>query len=851
MPGGPRGGAPGGPRGGGAPGGPRGGAPGGGGGRRGPGGPAGPGGPGGPGGRGGGRGGGGPQGFWDGAGDEGGKGPGRRRRGGDGTGSGKERTGWRRYVPNWKIVTGVLALGFFAFLTLIGVAYAQTPVPTGNEDAKKTAAIFFYADGKTEIGRLGKNREIVKLDKVPPHVREAVIAAENRSFWTDSGFSPKGLSRAVFVNLKGGSTQGGSTITQQLAKNYYLTDERTMSRKFKEMFISLKLEDKLGSKEKILEQYLNTIYFGRNAYGIQSASRAFYGKPVGSLNPGEGALLAAIIQQPGRFDPASDDPDLVKQTQARYQYVLEGMRKTGKISEADYAKYFNTLPKTKELGGYETFGGQRGYMIKRAMKELGRQGIPEEQVLNNGLRITTTFDFNKMAAAKKAVTDTIPGDEAALLKKKNIRVGLASVNTQNGEVQAIYGGPDYLKQTFDNVWAGSAQAGSAMKPYVLASALQKGYSLKSQVDGRSGVSFDGTGKVVPNGTPGALAPIRNSHNAPGGIDLLKATKESSNTGFVQLALKVGVPTVAGNVEKMGVASDMVEPYKQQAGLALGINDIRPIEQAAAYAVFANGGTYYQPHVVKEVRNKEGTAKFKELDWAETKNVFPSTVTRDVTYALQGVVSQGGTAPSAKLADRPVAGKTGTTEKNVATWFVGYIPKISTSVTLFNDKKKTLALDGQSEISGGGLTAKTWNAYMTRATNGMPPEQFQPPAWGGAQQQWATPPKPKQTKKPKEEEDKRPEFCNDPRFKDHPRCKDQNQPDPEPSGDLPPCTSPVIQTGCDPNKPPEPNPQDDSWWCESHQQDPRCRDEGKDDDPNDPNPGPGWPQQQQAVRIEDD
>ena len=839
MPGGPRG--------------PRGGAPGGGG-RRG--GPGGPGAPGGPGGRGrppgGGRGGGGdPAGFWDGPGDDDRRGFGRRRR--DGRGDGKERTGWRRYVPNWKIVTGVLALGFLGFLTLIGVAYAQTPVPeVGNSDATKTAAIFYYADGKREIGRIGKNRVLVTLDKVPEHVREAVIAAENRSFWHDSGFSIKGLSRAIWVNLTGGETQGGSTITQQLAKNYYLSDERTMSRKFKELFISLKLEDKLGSKEKILEQYLNTIYFGRNAYGIQAAAKAFYGKNVSQLNPGEGALLAAMIQQPGRFDPASEDPELVKQTLNRYNYVLNGMRKINKISEADYAKYYNRLPKTVDMGGYETYGGQRGYMIKRAIKELQRdQGISEETILNNGLRIYTTFDYDKMIAAKKAVESVLPTHPQKLLKR-SIRVGVASVNTQNGEVEAIYGGPDYLKQTFDNVWAGSAQAGSAMKPYVLATALEKGYSLKSLVDGRSGISFDGSGKVVPNGTPGALAPIRNSHNAPGAIDLIKATKESSNTGFVQLALKVGVPDVVDYIEKMGVSPDMVKAYRQQAGLALGINDIRPIEQAAGYAVFANGGNYYQPHVVRAVKNKDGSADFKKLSWKRSEGVLKKTVTRDVTYALQQVVQPGGTAPAAKLPDRPVAGKTGTTEKNVATWFVGYVPKISTAVTLFNDEKKTLTLDGQSEIYGGGITAKIWHAYMAKATEGTPPEQFEPPAWGGTQQQWAQKPKPKESEEPDPEESK-PAWCNDPRLKDHPMCKDREEPGGPPTGDKPPCQTPFPNGNCDPNKPPEDNPPDDGWWCRMHQSSPVCRDgDGEEPGPGDPggdNRGRnGAPTTQQEYRV---
>ncbi|MFD0856691.1 transglycosylase domain-containing protein, partial [Actinomadura adrarensis] len=684
---------------------------------------------------------------------------------------GEEPQGWRRYL-NWKTITGVLGLGLLSFLALIGVAYAQTPVPSvGNSDATKTAAIFYYSDGKTEIGRIGRNRELVTLDKVPKHVQEAVIAAENRSFWTDSGFSPKGLSRAVWVNLTGGETQGGSTITQQLAKNYYLTNEQTMSRKFKELFISLKLEDQLGSKEKILEQYLNTVYFGRNAYGIQAASKAFFNKDVARLTPDEGALLAAIIQQPGKFDPRSDDEEMVKQTQARYQYVLDGMRKTGQLSEADFQKYHGKMPET-ESDAKEVFGAQRGYMIKRAIKELQRdQGISEKQLLDQGLRVITTFDKRKMDHAAKAMKNSLPASPGKLLDQ-HIRTGMASVNTTNGEVVAIYGGPDYLKQSFDNVWFGSAQAGSAMKPYVLAAALEKGWSLRTKVTSRTNVSFNGSGEIVPNGTPGALKPIKTSHHHDDPIDLVTATAESSNTGYVQLALKAGVPAVADTAEKAGIAEDLLKPYRQQAGLALGINDIRPIEQAAGYAVFANGGTYHQPHVVKQVRTKDNKSKFKELKWKKVENVFSEGVTRDVNFALQSVVKAGGTAPAAALPDRQVAGKTGTTEGNVATWFVGYTPKIATSVTLFNDDKKTLQMPG-GEVVGGGYTAKIWNAYMRAATAGTPPEQFAPPVYGGTEQQFA---KKKVEKRDRDDRDgELPRYCRHPAFQDRPECQEQGDP----------------------------------------------------------------------------
>ncbi|WP_285496800.1 transglycosylase domain-containing protein [Actinomadura sp. NBRC 104425] len=734
--------------------------------------------------------------------------------------------------------------GLFSFLSLaalIGIAYAKTPVPDqGNEEATKTAAIFYYRDGKTEIGRLGTNRVPVTFDQIPEHVRYAAIAAENRTFYTDSGFSIKGITRAVWNNLTGGETQGGSTITQQLAKNYYLTPEQTMSRKFKEMFISLKLEDKLGSKDKILELYLNTIYFGRNSYGIQAAAKSYFGKDVSKLTPDEGALLAAIIQQPGRFDPRSDDPEAVKETQARYLYVLDGMRKMGKLSDADYAKYSQRLPETKEIGGTATFGGQNGYMIKRALRELQRdQGITEDEVIRNGLRVITTFDRKKMIAAKQAVEKSVPGVDPEKLLKQHVRLGLTSVNTTNGEVEAIYGGPDYLKQSFDNVWAGSAQAGSAMKPYVLATALKNGWSLRTTVENRSGVSFNGSGQVVAAGTPGALAPIRNSHSGPAAIDLVKAIQESSNTGFVQLALKVGVPNVAETAESVGISSDLVEPYKNQAGLALGINDIRPIEQAAGYAVFANGGTYYQPHVVREVRTKDNAGKYKELSWKKRTGVFSETVTRDVTYAMQQVVKPGGTATAAALSDRPVAGKTGTTEKNVATWFIGFTanPKLSTAVTMFNDKKKTLYIPGLGEISGGAVPARIWHAYTAAVAQGTTPEQFAPPAFGGSQQSFGkTTPTPTASATPEDRETEEPD-CSDPRNQNNAKCAQQTTP-------TTPTPCPGNGNGNGNNCTPTSTPtQGTDQICKYFPNRPECQDGGDDDDDDSNDPTDPKPQQQ--------
>lgn len=717
-------------------------------------------------------------------------------------------------MPSWKVVAGVCTLGLVGFATLVWVAYENTPTPAeptvaGVEDQ---ASIFYYADG-TEIGRIGKKRQSVELKQMPPIVQDAVLAAENRSFRTDPGFSVKGTTRAVWMNLTGGSG-GGSTITQQLAKNYYSDpNNRTMSRKFQELFISLKLEDK-HSKDEILKLYLNTIYFGRDTYGIQAASREYFGEDVWKLSPDQAAVLGGIIQNPNR-DPGE------KANRAwlneRYQYTLKGLVSMGKMSKADADRYMAKLPKINKAGtGNQLYGGQRGYMLMRAKEELRRLGIDDKELTTKGLRIYTTFDRKKMAQAKEAAEHTVPQVRPGPLAKKKIRVGLVSVNTANGEVVAFYGGPDYLTQAFDNVWSGSAQAGSAMKPYVLATALKQNYSLKSLVEGRSMTPIDSGGNVVPEGTPGAVS-IPNSHDEGPAINLIRATQDSVNTAFIQLMGKVGIQDVIKTETDAGIAPDLLKPHSAGLNLALGVNNIRPIEQAAGYATFANGGIYHQPHVIRTVKMADNkTVRLKPK--FESRRVFDPTVAADATYAMQQVI-KGGTATAAALPDgRDAAGKTGTTDRNVATWFVGYVPQISTAVTMYNDatgpdgQKKSLILDGLGEVQGGTIPARIWRHYMTDATQGMTPESFPSPVFGGIVQRWAKP-------FPENENGGRPPWCDSPIGLYDPRCQDRG--DPGQGDGQQPCRSPFPDRNCDPNKPPGfPPPR---WWCSIHRGDPACRD----------------------------
>ncbi|RAY14739.1 hypothetical protein DPM19_13420 [Actinomadura craniellae] len=701
---------------------------------------------------------------------------------------------------------------------LVGVAYAQTPVPDKPtvKGVQDQASIFYYADGKREIGRIGMRREIVDISKIPPYAQDAVLAAENRSFRTDPGFSPKAITRAAWNNMTGGAKQGGSTITQQLAKNYYSDiNNRTMKRKFQELFISVKLEDEMD-KSQILELYLNTIYYGRNTYGIQAAAREYFGvTDISKIKKDQAALLAGIIQNPNR-DPG--DPKNLAWATERYQYVLNGLVTMGKMTETEAAQYKQQLPKLRKRSADNVYAGQKGYMLRRAVLELERQGITEQDISTMGLRVHTTFNAEMMVAAKNAVEKTIPALNPQKITKK-IEFGLVAVEPGTGKVRAIYGGRDYLKDQFDNVWASQVQSGSTFKPYVLATALKEGHSLRSLTDGGTPRYF--LGPEAKTSPPGFK--VRNGGNY-GVVDLVKATQMSINTSYVQTALQVGLPDVIKTAGSLGVAEDQLEPDKDKAGLALGQSSIRPVEQAAGYAGFAAGGRYYQPRVLEKVLKSDNKTRYKTLKYTNRAALSPD-IAADVTYALQSVVKPGGTGAAAALADgRPVAGKTGTTNDNVASWFSGYVPQLSATVSMWNVDRKTMFVPGYGAVTGGAVPARIWKAFMDPATRGMEVKQFPPPANVGQQTKWVTPkptPTPSASQTPNCRPN-RPDWAQPPECRDEPRPGDDNQ--------NKPCERPN-QQDCNPNLPPT-DPDALEQWCRFRPFHQACRDEES--------PGPGEP-----------
>ncbi len=598
-------------------------------------------------------------------------------------------------------------LGVLILLPIIGfvVVYLMTPIPSSAQPAAKAQqSVFYYSDNKTVIARSGDfDRRPVQLNDVPAPVRDAVISAENRSFYSDSGVSVRGSARAAWATLTGGSLQGGSTITQQMVRNYYsgLSQQRTAGRKLKEIMIALKV-GREKDKDWILQQYLNTIYFGRDAYGIESAAQAYYQKDVKDLTPAEGAYLAAAIQVPTYAGDLKMDGAL-GYMQARWRYVVGGMVQMKTITPQQAAVM--TFPEPKKQRQKSIYAGSKGYMVSQAKAELRRMGYTDNQINMGGLKVRTTFDKNLMADARTAVESNLPPGTP-----KKVLAGLLAINPQNGEVTAFYGGKDYVEQQFNNAFDAKVQAGSGFKPYVLAAALKDGESLNTYVDGSSPQTFAGTA-------------IHNDQDENFGmVNLVTATQNSINTAYINLGQKVGLDNVVKQAESMGIPAAQLDPHKDAPTLPLGVADVSVEQQAAAYASFASEGYYHAPHVLKSVTDRNG--KTKKVTTPE-KKVFSTQVARDATYAMQKVVDAG-TGTNASLPDRNAAGKTGTTSDGKQIWFNGFIPQMTASVGIFRSDNKALNIPGYSAY-GGDLPARIWRSYITQADQGLPARSFGSPS----------------------------------------------------------------------------------------------------------------------------
>ncbi|MDA2806163.1 transglycosylase domain-containing protein [Nocardiopsis suaedae] len=632
--------------------------------------------------------------------------------------AGQRTPTWRR-VLHWVLMTlsALVVAGAAAFT----VAYALTPEPSELQpqgDAAVSASEIHYADGSKATSTGTVNRTKVSRDQIPDTVINGVLGAEQRNFYKTPGVSISGTTRAV---LSGGEAGGGSTITQQMARNYYdgLSQERTYTRKIKEIFISLKVARR-QSPDEIITQYLNTVYFGRNAYGVEAAAQAYFGKDVEDLDQAEGAFIGALIQRPSDFTDPEPGSQAEKDLHARWQYAVDGAVKAHEVDpehgitqeEADSLEFPETIAWEPGASSSEP---SEGYIRDAVVKELqNRYDLTDQQIATGGYEVQTSLDKDLMEAAGDAFTETLGEVPEGTVE------GLAAVEPQTGEIKAFHGGSDPVNDT-DNSLVQRAQAGSAFKPYALAAGLEDGKSLNSVYDGSSPQSF-----------PGLTAPVRNdSGKSYGPVSLLEATENSVNTAYVGLTVDVGAQKVQDAAKAAGIPEKQFETAGLGPNIALGTYQVTALDQASGFATFANGGVHMPRHMVTGVEGAEGELTPEDAGKLETgTRAFGEGVAADATYAMEQVVD-GGTGSSAALPDgRPAAGKTGTTDSAKATWFVGYTPQLSVAVGMSRADGQPLELPGIGAVYGGTTSALVWKDFMETAMEGRPVREFPEPVWGG-------------------------------------------------------------------------------------------------------------------------
>ena len=639
-------------------------------------------------------------------------------------------TGVRRWLPSWRfLLGGMLGVAFLGLGALFGMYWFLQVPPPNAQVAYQSSTVYFanQANGArgSQMGQFAQvKRQIVDPTTIPKYLGQGLVAMEDRTFYQNSGIDLKGIGRALFNNITGGSQQGASTLTEQYVKNYLIGRTTTnYLGKLREAMLALKIS-KTESKDEILGRYLNTIYLGRDSYGVQAAAQAFFGVDAKNLTLSQAALLVGITPAPNAWDPATA-PD---KAQARWNLVLDAMVKEGYLDQATRATL--QFPATIPYKPSNTFQGTNGYLLQMVVDELQADaGLSKDDINRGGYTIVTTIDESVQKEAVRAVGDLTSGALAGAKPSPLLRVGVTSIDPATGGIVALYGGPDYLKDARNTVTYEKIQPGSTFKAYTLIAALQQGIGLKTTFNGHSPQTFAGW--------DGGTKKVGNFGNEQfGNINLLTATAASVNTVYAQLNLKVG----PANAAKAAKTAGVTVPQPDVASNVLGTGEMHILDDASGYATIASGGMYAPPHIVAKVLNPDGSVAF--TGGSTPTRVFPADVMADTTYALQQPVLMSiGTAHGyIKPLGVPIAGKTGTSQDNKSAWFVGFTPKIVTAVAMFQNGPDGSSLDSitpfgtKDQVVGGTWPAKLWADYM-KPVLAMPAWQsttgFPPPAWIGA------------------------------------------------------------------------------------------------------------------------
>jgi membrane peptidoglycan carboxypeptidase len=664
------------------------------------------------------------------------------------------KSGVRRWLPSWKLVTSTFLFVFGALTALVGYAYAHVGIPNPNADSLKQGNIFYWDDGRTVMARTGFNRQNVQLGDVPQTVQHDFMAAEDETFETNSGVDPMSILRAVKNMATGGSVQSGSTITQQFVKNVYLNSAQTATRKASEILISIKIANGGMTKQKVLEGYLNTNYYGRGAYGIEAAAEAYYGVHASQLTLSQGAFIAATVNEPSTMQNVDTDAAAKQRAIGRWQYVLNRMVVNKWMSQAEHdADFAAGFPTPKKWVPNQELKGQVGYLVDLAQNYAEQHSdgnLTDAKLAQGGFSITTTFNKAKV----DALTSAVQKMEAKNINPKkrsadsNVQVGAASVDPSTGAIVAIYGGAGADQGHYtDNANTLGVPVGSTFKPVVLASAMQNGAVTSPGSSQRTPITPDskynaddclkihdqnGNWLEDKSGTSacpepdGLLHQANDSTTMYGYKSLRFAMEQSINTPYVQLGEDVGYQDVENTALSLGL--DRKSLQFNTAGFFIGTSTPSAIRMANVYATFAAQGNEHDPYSVSKV-TFEGVAEPWSLK-PQAKPVLSQDIANTVTNVLQGVV-QSGTGTNAQNLGRPAAGKTGTTDDYKSAWFIGFTPQLSTSVVMFKEDPNNQGLQsmtgvgGFKKVFGAVMPTQVWVDYMTAALQGQPTKDFPP------------------------------------------------------------------------------------------------------------------------------
>ncbi|MER6915277.1 transglycosylase domain-containing protein [Streptomyces sp. NPDC000594] len=686
--------------------------------------------------------------------------------------------GWRRWVPSWKLTTG-LCLSFFGSLMVAAtLAYAWVDIPDPDKAAEAENSVYFWDDGSQMAATGGEyNRQNIDIGEIPKDMQNAVISAENKTFWKDSGVDPRGITRALFNMAKGQDTQGGSTITQQYVKNARLNDQsQTVSRKFKELFISIKIDNEVHKRD-ILAGYLNTSYYGRNAYGIQAASRTYYGKDAKDLNASECAVLASLLKGATWYDPAGAidiHPAATKasnreRAEKRWRWILDEMTKDGYLDAAKRDDFLDKgFPEPDPVKKSASLGGQVGYLVDLAKENFlaNNKHISASQLATGGYEIHTTFNKKKVAQLEKAITKVRKENIDPRKRPEtdtHVQFGGASVEPDTGKIVAIYGGVDATKHYTNNADTTGAQVGSTFKPFVLAAAMRDGVRNpqlgdvqtaqqrkilnpdKSTYNGDNKLRIKRyNGDVWRNEEGAELYQVNDNDQDYGDVTLREAMIVSANSPFVQLGMDIGISEVRQAAVDAGLREGSLDKANVPS-FSLGISTPSAIRMASSYGTFAANGERRDPYSVQKVL-KRGRTIFEHKD--NPVGTFTPQIAHNITDVLRDVVEDDkGTGKNARLPNRQVAGKTGTTDGNRSAWFVGYTPQLSTAIDMYrlddNEKAKErgflkmFGTGGREKIHGSSFPSEIWQLYMSDALKGEKAKNFPKPepidadsVWGG-------------------------------------------------------------------------------------------------------------------------